>query len=196
MNVTRPYRMTVRAQAAEDTRRRVFDTAAGLLRRRLRADVRLEEVAAGAGVSVQTVLRIAGSKGELFRVAFEQLLSEMAEQLHGAEPGDVGAAVATWFDHYEEFGDVVIRTLADESDPAVAPIVEVGRSKHRQRVELLFGPLLATRTADARAHALDALVCVSDVYAWKLLRRDFGRSRADAEATMRLMIESIVERKR
>ena len=195
MNVARSYRMRARAEAAEDTRRRVFDVAAGLLRRRLCVDIRLEDVASGAGVSVQTVLRVAGSKAELFRVAFEQILSEMAEQLGDAEPGDVDAAVRTWFDHYEQFGDVVIRCLAEEADPAVVgPILEVGRAKHRGRVEQLFGPLLATWPAEERDRAIDALVCASDVYTWKLLRRDFGRSRADAEATMRLTIESIVRR--
>jgi AcrR family transcriptional regulator len=189
--------MRVRAEAAEDTRRRVFDAAAGLLRQRLRVDIRLEDVASGAGVSVQTVLRVAGSKAELFRVAFEQVLSEITGQLGDAEPGDVDAAVRTWFEHYEQFGDVVIRSLAEEADPAVVgPILEVGRAKHRGRVDRLFGPLLAARPAQERARAIDALVCASDVYTWKLLRRDFGRPRADAEATMRLMIESIVGRQR
>ncbi|WP_345464032.1 TetR/AcrR family transcriptional regulator [Actinoallomurus oryzae] len=191
---SRSYRMRARAEAAEDTRRRVFDAAADLLRRRLRVDIRLEDVAAGAGVSVQTVLRVAGSKADLFRVAFDQVLSEITGQLSDAEPGDVDAAVRTWFDHYEQFGDVVIRTLAEEADSTVVgPIVEVGRTKHRQRVEQLLGPLLATRPAEQRDRAIDALVCACDVYTWKLLRRDFGRPRADAEATMRLMIESIVE---
>jgi AcrR family transcriptional regulator len=196
MNVARPYRMRARAESAEDTRRRVFDAAADLLRRRLRVDIRLEDVATGAGVSVQTVLRVAGSRAELFQAAFEQILAEIAGQLSDAEPGDVVAAVRTWFDHYEQFGDVVIRTLAEEADPAVGPIVEVGRAKHRERVEHLLGPLLATRPAEERAWAIDALVCACDVYTWKLLRRDFGRPRADAEATMRLMIESIVGARR
>lgn len=185
--------MRVRAEGAADTRRRVFDTAAGLLRQRLSADIRLEEVAAGAGVSVQTVLRVAGSKAELFRVAFERLLSEMAEQLSGAEPGDIDAAVRTWFDHYEQFGDAVVRSLAQEGEhPDVGPVIEVGRAKHRERVSRLLGPLLDTWPARERGRALDALVCASDVYTWKLLRRDFGRPRAEAEATMRLMIETIV----
>lgn len=186
--------MRARAEAAEDTRRRVFDAAADLLRQRLRVDIRLEDIAAGAGVSVQTVLRVAGSKAELFRVAFERILEEIGEQLSGAEQGDVEAAVRTWFDHYEQFGDVVIRSLAEEADPVVGPIVAVGRGKHRERVEQLLGPLLAAKPADQRALAIDALVCASDVYTWKLLRRDFGRSRADAEATVRLMIESVVGR--
>jgi AcrR family transcriptional regulator len=115
---SRTYRLGARADAADDTRRRVFDAAADLLRGRLRADIRLEEVAAGAGVSAQTVLRVAGSKAELFRVAFERILSEIAGQLSDAEPGDIDAAVRTWFDHYEQFGDVLIRSLAEESGPA------------------------------------------------------------------------------
>lgn len=192
MNSARPYRMRARADAAEDTRRRVFDAAADLLRQRLRVDIRLEDVAAGAGVSVQTVLRIAGSKADLFRLAFEQIIAEMADQLDGTDPGDVEAAVRTWFDHYEEFGDVVLRSLTEETDPTVGPIVAIGRTKHRDRVQRLFGPQLAAWPEPDRAGALDALVCAADVYTWKLLRRDFGRPRADAEATMRQLIESIL----
>lgn len=45
---------------------------------------------------------------------------------------------------------------------------------------------------ERRAVLVDALVCACDVYTWKLLRRDMGRSRAEAEATMTVMIESLL----
>lgn len=184
--------MRARAASAEETRRRVLAATGELLRGRLRSDIRLDDVAAGAGVTVPTVLRIFGGKDRLFRLAFDELLGEMSRQLGSAEPGDVDAAVRAWFDHYETFGDAVVNSLAEEHDPAVAPIVRVGRARHRERVETVLAPQLERLGAGERARVTDALVCASDVYTWKLLRRDNRRSRPDAEATMTLMINSIL----
>jgi hypothetical protein len=39
---------------------------------------------------------------------------------------------------------------------------------------------------------LDCLICACDVYTWKLLRRDMGRSRSDAEARVRQMVSGIL----
>lgn len=169
-----------------------MDAAVALLKARLRTDIRLEDVATDAGVTVQTVLRVFGSKAGLFKLAFDEVVRGMERDLGRAEPGDVAAAVRTWFDHYEEFGDAVIAGLADERDAAVAPIVRVGRKRHRERVDTILEPQLRRFAADERKRRVDALVCVCDVYTWKLLRRDMRRSRAKAEVTMALMINSIL----
>jgi hypothetical protein len=39
----------------------------------------------------------------------------------------------------------------------------------------------------------DALVCACDVYTWKLLRRDMGRTRPQTQKTMLCMVRSILE---
>lgn len=184
--------MRARAAAAEATRERILAAALELLKSRLRSDIRLEDIAQRARVSVQTVLRVFGTRVQLLDEALDAVVQEIAEELRPAEPGDVEAAVRTWFDHYERLGDVVVRSLAEESDPEVQPIVRIGRARHRQRVERLFAPLLADRPAAKRARLVDALVCVCDVYTWKLLRRDMGRSRREAEATMALMVTSVM----
>jgi AcrR family transcriptional regulator len=193
MKESRQYTMRARAASAEETRRRVLSAAGELLRRRLRSDIRLEDVAAGAGVTVPTVLRIFGSKDQLFQLAFDELIGEMRRQLAAAGPGDVGAAVRTWFDHYETFGYAVMNSLAEEHEPAVAPIVRTGRVRHRARVETVLAPQLRRFAGAERTRRVDALVCASDVYTWKLLRRDSQRSRPEAEATMKLMLDSILE---
>lgn len=192
INVKRSYTMRARAASAERTRGQILAAAVALLKIRLRTDIRLEDVAADADVTVQTVLRVFGSKAELFKLAFDEVLHEMERDLGRAEVGDVPAAVRTWFDHYEEYGDVVIASLAEERDPAVAPIVRVGRTRHRERVETVLAPQLQRFAAAERKRVVDALVCVCDVYTWKLLRRDMRRSRANAERTVNLMIDSIL----
>jgi AcrR family transcriptional regulator len=189
----RSYTQRARARSAEATRQRILDAAVALLSSRLRSDVRLEDVAAEAGVSVPTVLRAYGSRARLIELALERVLEGMGAELRRPEPGDVAGSVAAWFDHYEKFGDVVVRNLADESDPAVAPIVQIGRTRHRRHVEGQLGPRLAAVPAGRRAMVVDALVCACDVYTWKLLRRDMGRSRAEAEATMTMLVEALLK---
>lgn len=184
--------MRVRADAAEESRRRILAAAVDLLTSRLRSDVHLDEVARRAGVSVQTVLRAYGSRSALLDRALEEALREIAGELDRGDPGDVEGSVSAWFDHYERVGDLVVRNLADESDPAVAPIVRIGRARHRRRVQRQFGPQLARVPAGDREPLVDALVCVCDVYAWKLLRRDMGRSRRQAEATMTRMVRALL----
>lgn len=184
--------MRARAAGAENTRNRILQAAVGQLKQRLRSDIRLDDVAAQAGVTVQTVLRVFGSKAELFRRALDEVLQEMRDSLDQAEPGDVADAVRAWFDHYEQFGDVVIANLTDEHDPSVAPVVRIGRERHRERVRTVLAPQLGRFPADEREQVVDAVVCMADVYTWKLLRRDMQRPRPEAEATMRLMIDSVL----
>jgi AcrR family transcriptional regulator len=71
---TRPYRQQVRAQAAEETRRRILDALYAQLRDRPAAPVRLEEVATAAGVSRSTVYLAFGSRAGLFAALTERLL--------------------------------------------------------------------------------------------------------------------------
>ncbi len=185
--------MRVRAERAEHTRQAVREAAVRHLRERLRSDLRLDDIASQAGVTVQTVLRLYGSKAQLFQLALDELIRQMREDFEQATPGDVGAAVHTWFDHYEQYGDAVIANLTDEHDPAVAPMVRIGRARHRERVQTVLGPQLDRFPGARRARLVDALVCVCDVYTWKLLRRDMRRPRDQAEATMKLMIDSLLE---
>lgn len=193
MKTGRTYTQRARAESAEATRRRILLAAVGSLRARLRTDIRLADVAAEAEVSVQTVLRIFGSRDELLEVALAELLAEFGHALDRAEPGDVAGSVTAWFDHYEQFGDIVTRNLADESAPPIARIAAIGRERHRARVLRQLGPQLHEVPPARRPRAEDALVCACDVSTWKLLRRDMGRPREAAEATMALMITGILE---
>jgi hypothetical protein len=89
-------------------------------------------------------------------------------------------------------GDFVVRNLADEhSVPELRELLERGRKAHRLSVQRQFAPQLAGR--DDRRLVLDCLVIACDVYTWKLLRRDAARSRKEAEARVRLMVDRILE---
>jgi hypothetical protein len=92
-------------------------------------------------------------------------------------------------DHYEAFGDLVLRNLAEQAD---RELIEAGQIGHRQWVQRQFAPQLEQLHPKAYRTTVDALVCVCDVYSWKLLRRDMSRSRAETETTMRMMATAII----
>ena len=58
----RPYTMTLRAEKAADTRRRILESAMTLYCEPPIEDFTLEDVASSAGATVQTVLRDFGNK--------------------------------------------------------------------------------------------------------------------------------------
>ena len=49
------------------------------------------------------------------------------------------------------------------------------------------------KTRAARRHAIHALHAATDVYTWKLLRRDLQLSRADTERIMRELVDGILD---
>ena len=191
MKTRRPYTMRARAVASEATRRRILETVAGLLKTRFRSEIRLEDVAAGAEVTVQTVLNLFGSRSALLDQALAELLRELRAQRLRAEPGDVEGAIAALVDHYEQFGDLVIRNLAEQADPE---LIETGRAGHRQWVQRQFTSHIGSLSEKGRRSLVDKLVCVCDVYTWKLLRRDMGRSRPETDATILGLVNAIVQR--
>src|SRR5258708_72953 len=191
MKTGRSYVMRARAESADGTRQRILDATVDELWSRRLTDVRLEGIAARADVSVQTVLRIFGSKTALIGSAWKPLLDRVVRQRETAEPGDVEGTISALFDHYEEMGDFVIRNLADERTvPELSDRLERGRRAHRASMQHQFAPLLADREPDKKGF-VDCLVVAGDVYTWQLLRRDMGRSRKDAEACVRHMVAGI-----
>lgn len=189
MKDARSYTLRARAVSAEATRRRILDVTVSLLTSRFRSDIRLEDVAAKAQVTVQTVINVFSSKSKLLHEALAGLLGEVRAQRLRAAPGDLAGGIAALVDHYEAFGDLVIRNLAEQAD---RELIEAGRAGHRQWVQRQFAPYLGGLDAKRHRATVDALVCVCDVYCWKLMRRDMDRSRNETEATMRTMAKAII----
>ncbi|WP_187270659.1 TetR/AcrR family transcriptional regulator [Lacisediminihabitans profunda] len=191
MKSTRPYEMRARADAAAQTRERIMAAAIELANEKPINALVLPDVATRAEVSVQTVLRLFGSRDGLLDAATESALESVRAERDVA-PGDVAAAVGTLFDHYEVRGDGVLLLLGQERwEPRAAEITSAGRLLHREWVEGVFAPFLA-RDGERDA-TVDLLVAASDVYTWKLWRRDRCLSRPDAEARMLRLIGNILE---
>lgn len=191
MKSTRPYTMTARARAVEATRTSILEAVRELSETRMLRDIALEDVAARAEVSVQTVLRQFGSRAALLEAAAAHV-RESVEQERQVPRGDVAQALRVLVDHYEKRGDPVLLLLAQErSEELAARATGMGRALHRAWVEDVFAPFLPAADA-ARARAVDLLVVATDLYTWKLLRRDRGLSRAGTRERMEALVRMVL----
>ena len=189
----RRYAMAARAAKAEATKARIRVSAMELYCQRPIEDFTLEEVADRAGVAVRTVLRAYPSKDELVYAALDEMAAG-GVYLKPTPPGDIKAGVSAFFDIYETVGDLVLQRLSDERRrPGLKPSLDQGRENHRDGVKVIFAPQLEQRRGAARAELFNMLVVMTDVYVWKLLRRDMALTRPAAEAIVRKMIFSIIE---
>lgn len=184
--------MGARAEAAERTASRILDAIHALWLEKGLDEITLADVAERAGVSVQTVLRRFGSKDGLVAASLERESAVRRAERDSAPPHDLGGALDVLLDHYERDGDAVIRTLALEGTLATADaIAAAGRRGHRDWCARVFRAYLPPTDDPARRARLDAFVLATDVYAWKLLRRDLGRSRRHVRAVLVALLEGL-----
>jgi AcrR family transcriptional regulator len=186
MKTAKPYNMELRAAAAEATRERILLAAAEVFLERWYDDVTLAELAKRAGVSGQTVINHYGGKEQLAAAAYDYLGKQITQRRYTPEPGDVEGAVEALVEDYEVTGDAVIRMLAlEEKFATLGPLLKRGRKGHREWVETMF-------EAPDLTHEL---IVATDVYSWKLLRRDQGLSRERTSAAIRHMVQAILDRR-
>jgi AcrR family transcriptional regulator len=183
--------MRARAEAVEATRDRIARAAMARFLAQLYDDVTIAAVAADAGVSAQTVLNHFESKEGLFTAAAASFSAELAGAREDDPPRDAAGAVASLVGQFELSGDGNVRlAVLDERIPAVKAALEEGRARHQELLARVFGDRLPGGPAERR-RALAALHAATDVYTWKLLRRDLGLGRAATQQVMTQMVEAI-----
>jgi AcrR family transcriptional regulator len=195
MNIDSPrrtYRQTARALAAEATAERILDAFQTQMGERWFDEIRLEDIARAAEVTVQTVIRRFGTKEGLLD-ALQQRIAVIVSERRDVPEGAVDAAVISLIEDYEEHGDIVLRMLAQEDRfPACRAVTDIGRREHRKWMAKAFAPWLLRLPSDERQQAEDALVIAGDLYVWKLARRDMRRSVFECRAIMETMLAAAV----
>ena len=190
----RPYRMAGRAVAAAETGDRILDAAESIFWHRPTDQISLDAVAERAEVAVKTIIRHFGGKDGLFSAAAERGAGRIRRQRESFAHGDVGGAITTLVDHYDELGDGVLRLLAEEDrNRKLRAIADQGRAQHAQWCERVFATALAGRRGTERRRRLAQLIAVCDVYVWKILRHDRGLSRRDTELALVQLIQPMME---
>ena len=191
----RQYRMAARAQATQANGERILAAAQELFAEQLYDQVSCDDVAAQAGVTVRTVMRRFGSKQQLFGAVAEERALTIRSSRREAPVGDVPGAVRNLVGSYEEWGDIVLHMLAQERRiAAVGEAVRAGRRYQQAWVTRVFSPLLGDLPPLVTRRRLAQLRTVTDIYAWKVLRRDLGLGRAEVELALRELISDIVAR--
>jgi AcrR family transcriptional regulator len=169
----RAYSMAKRAARAALTRERIRQATIALYKEKPE-DFSLKAVAAAAQTTVQTILRLFGSKAALIVLANE---AGMPDRRHGARSRDeIAAALRELHDAYEQRGD------------GIASAGEAERAAQRSWIERHLLP----ETAAAEPARLFALMVAIDPSTWKLLRQDLGLYRRAAEAVITEMIDALV----
>jgi AcrR family transcriptional regulator len=193
--VSRPYRLGRRAVSATINGESILASARRLFGEIRYDQVTLDDVAAQAGVTVRTVVRRFGSKERLFGAVGAERAASIRRARDEVHAGNVPEAVRLLVETYEDWGDEVLHLLSQERGLAgVTNTVEAGRRYHADWVERAFSPLLGDLPARVRRRRIGQLVAVTDIYHWKVLRRDVGLSRAEVEASIRELIGDIVAR--
>ncbi len=187
----RSYEMRARKDATAATYNAIVQAALDAVAAKRSLSVTLGSIADRAGVTVKTVLRHFGSRDALIDAAWSRVMRDVVLE-RSAPPGDPERALAVLIEHYEHRADMMLGLLAEEDeDPRARQICDSGRLGHRGWVADVFGPGLPVEAVE-RSRLIDALVVATDMYGWKLLRRDRGLSVDEVRDRMLLMTSAIL----
>ncbi|WP_298844154.1 TetR/AcrR family transcriptional regulator [uncultured Roseobacter sp.] len=195
---TRAYDNSKRQAQAAERRRKILKCAAKVLADATNDEFRLEDVAQAAGVSVQTILRAFGSKDGLTVATLETEAPDAVDfsAFANIAADDIERCMLEMFKIYDKIGDLVIRLLADEHrSPQFQQALDVGRDFHKGLVTDLFGPRIEKKPVKERQILFHALLAATDIYVWKILRRDEALSLEDSVATVAFTLRSLIQEK-
>ncbi len=189
----RQYRMQARARSTEATKEAILDAATVTFEELLFDEITLAAIAERAGVSVQTILRHFESKENLFVASYIRSGAEMGEDRGPLPVGEVKEIVDDLVDHYERFGKRILWMLAQETrEPILKNLADLGRIYHLQWCRQAFGPSLGKLRGAKRERRLAQFVTCTDIYVWKLLRRDRELSLKETKQAMRELLEPLM----
>ncbi len=170
-----------RAELNAATRHRIVSAAHQLLLEQPQEDVTLVGIAAAARVSHQTVLNHFESKDGVILAVLDALQRQTATMLSRTHPGDVKAAIKALVGAYERVGDILVSLLSSTQHSKEGWQATVGeRDYHENWLAEMFADWLPAATT-ARRRMIAGLSAATNVYAWKVVRRDLRRSRAATE---------------
>jgi len=191
---SRRYRQDTRARQTTANADRILTATVALIKSARRvSDLTLDQIAQHSGLTVRTVLRRFGSRDGVLEAAFARLTEEIKSLRRPTPPGDVDAAIASLIDQYEQIGDMNIRALREEDQlPLLHRILQHARRSHREWLREMFTPRLQPLAPDDREDCITALYAATDVYLWKLLRRDLNVDRGKTAATFTRLVKGVL----
>lgn len=189
--MTRNYDMRMRSKQAAQTKDNIIAATERLLTNQLLDDVNLKAIAREAGTTVQTVLRHMESRDGCLQAVVTVVAARVEQQRGHSEYKDIDSTISDLLEHYEQDGKLVLNLLVQEQKghSFASALTRQGRSYHRNWVERCFTSYLPQQNDII----IDALVAATDIYIWKLLRLDLGRSRKAVNEVITQMVKKILE---
>ncbi len=186
--------MVARADSVAATRDRIARATLTLALAQPYEDITLVAIAEASGVSHQTVLNHFGSKEGAAAAAAQVLAKETGEARAKARPGDVKGAIGVLVGEYERIGDANARwAIAAERLGSLAPLLDDARAGHQEWLKWIFGEMLP-KTPGGQRRAILGLHAATDVYTWKLLRRDLRLTRQETESVIADLVSGVLRR--
>jgi AcrR family transcriptional regulator len=190
----RAYRQELRARQTDANTTRIVDATLALIAAAPRvSQITLEDIARESGLTVRTILRRFGSRDHALEAGFVRLKEEFGRMRVAPPGGDLEGAVKSLLDQYEQIGPLNMRALEQEHElPLLHQTLDEARRYHREWLADVFAPSLARFAADERERRLTALYAATDIYLWKLLRRDLKQGRRQTEETFRRLVRGVL----
>lgn len=190
------YTMRGRADSVAATRDRIARAMLTMALAQPYEEITLAAIAQAADVSHQTVLNHFGSKEGVALAAARQLAQETGKARAKARTGDIAGAIAVLVGEYERIGNANARwAMSSDRLGSLAPQLDEARAGHQMWLQRIFGGLLP-KSAEAVRRAMLGLHAATDVYTWKLLRRDLRLTRQETEAVMADLVRGVLQQPR
>lgn len=183
--------MTARAEAAQRTADRVIDAMFARFAETPYDRLRLEDVAADAGVTVQTVVRRFGSKHELLAATVERESGRIAAERAAAMGESPEETVHALVGYYEHHALLILKLYAEAHQaPGVPELAARARAYHVAWCRQAFADALADDdNADIRQRRLAQVVALCDATTWRILRFD---GHLDPQQTEQAILEMLL----
>ena len=187
------YNNTNRQLKAEETKLSIIKAWGRLWAKYSINEITLEMIAEEADVTTRTILRKFGSKEGLMIDSLSYDPAEISNQRDLAKPGDIDDILNTLLSSYEQMGDAAIRTINLESELEIArKIGKKGRIQHRNWCIKVFAPYLPDPKSPDYEINLTSFIAVTEIYLWKLMRRDLKYSKNRTFSVFKNMIEGVI----
>lgn len=189
----RLYRMVARAESTAATREGILEAAEAVADELHYEEITLAAVSKRAGVSVQTILRHFGTRDELFVATVLHMGMKMSGDRDVEPSDDPKQIVSILIDHYERFGDRILWMLAQEDRHSqIKVFTDLGRTFHAEWCRQAFAPALKGLRGMRRERRLSQFVTATDIYIWKILRRDRSLSPSQVKLAICELLEPLL----
>jgi AcrR family transcriptional regulator len=185
--------MSARAESTAATADRILDAALKRFMTTPFDRLRLDDIAADAGVTTQTVIRRFGAKAPLVVALVRRELGRVAEDRQRQTGVSAADVIDGLVRHYERYGSAILKVYAEASQvDGLSEVAEAGRTFHVGWCRTVFEPLLAPAEPAVRARRLAQVVAICDATTWRILREDGGLEPDEVITALREMLTPVL----